>query len=283
MTSLNRMMTFAVLCRARSSSAAARASAFTTRRAYSLPAFHRSEIVGFVAGFGTTFAAIPDLVKMIKRRSSQGINPTMASIMAVFQIAWIYYGLLTVASRDRLERRRRGDQLVDRVGLPELLPQRTESGRRAVAGRAPLQRHALCGNFGDPTRSILQDHSREVANVHGTSTPDRTRSAKDRRLRPCTCRAGDRDGAQTVRRCRRRGRHLPRRDRTPRRAQSSRNALQAKPYGVVVVGGGIRKPDDLVELFEDVIDLIRRHAPQAAIAFNTNPTTSLDAAQRRMP
>jgi hypothetical protein len=60
-------------------------------------------------------------------------------------------------------------------------------------------------------------------------------------------------------------------------------ALQAKAYGVVVVGGGIRKPDDLVELFEDVIELIRRHAPQAAIAFNTNPTTSLDAAQRRMP
>jgi len=59
-------------------------------------------------------------------------------------------------------------------------------------------------------------------------------------------------------------------------------ALQAKPYGVVVVGGGIRKPDDLVELFEDVIDLIRRHAPQAAVAFNTNPTTSLDAAQRRL-
>jgi hypothetical protein len=58
------------------------------------------------------------------------------------------------------------------------------------------------------------------------------------------------------------------------------NALQAKPYGVVVVGGGIRKPDELVELFEDVIDLIRRHAPQAAIAFNTNPVTSLDAARR---
>ena len=55
------------------------------------------------------------------------------------------------------------------------------------------------------------------------------------------------------------------------------DALQAKPYGVVVVGGGIRK------LFEDVIDLIRRHAPQAAIAFNTNPVTSLDAAERRMP
>jgi hypothetical protein len=61
------------------------------------------------------------------------------------------------------------------------------------------------------------------------------------------------------------------------------NALQTKPYGVVVVGGGIRKPDDLVELFEDVIDLIRRHAPQAAVAFNTNPMTSVDAAKRRMP
>jgi hypothetical protein len=61
------------------------------------------------------------------------------------------------------------------------------------------------------------------------------------------------------------------------------SALKAKPYRVVVVGGGIRKPDDLVELFEDVITLIRRHAPQAAIAFNTNPITSLDAAKRRMP
>jgi len=61
------------------------------------------------------------------------------------------------------------------------------------------------------------------------------------------------------------------------------NVLKAKPYGVVVVGGGIRKPDELVELFEDVIDLIRRHAPQAAIAFNTNPMTSFEAATRRMP
>ena len=34
---------------------------------------------------------------MLKRWSSQGINPTMASIMAVFQIAWIYYGLLVVS------------------------------------------------------------------------------------------------------------------------------------------------------------------------------------------
>ena len=62
------------------------------------PRFQRSEIVGLVAGFGTTFAAMPDLVSMLKRRSSAGINPRMAGIMGVFQIAWIYYGLL-IASR----------------------------------------------------------------------------------------------------------------------------------------------------------------------------------------
>ena len=35
-----------------------------------LPRFQRSEIFGFVAGFGTTFAAVPDLAAMLKRRSS---------------------------------------------------------------------------------------------------------------------------------------------------------------------------------------------------------------------
>jgi MtN3 and saliva related transmembrane protein len=63
-----------------------------------VPRFQRSEILGLVAGFGTTFAAVPDLVAMLKRRSSAGMNPRMAGIMGVFQIAWVYYGLL-IASR----------------------------------------------------------------------------------------------------------------------------------------------------------------------------------------
>jgi uncharacterized protein with PQ loop repeat len=63
-----------------------------------IPSFSRSEVLGFVAGLGTTFAAVPDLLAMLKRRSSQGMNPTMASIMGVFQILWVYYGLL-IASR----------------------------------------------------------------------------------------------------------------------------------------------------------------------------------------
>jgi uncharacterized protein with PQ loop repeat len=52
------------------------------------------EIIGFVAGFGTTFAALPDLIAMLKRQSSQGMNPTMAAIMGIFQIVWVYYGFL---------------------------------------------------------------------------------------------------------------------------------------------------------------------------------------------
>ena len=62
------------------------------------PRFQRSEVFGFVAGLGTTFAALPDLIGMLKRRSSKGMNPRMAGIMGVFQIGWIYYGLL-IASR----------------------------------------------------------------------------------------------------------------------------------------------------------------------------------------
>jgi MtN3 and saliva related transmembrane protein len=57
-----------------------------------------SEIVGFLAGLGTTFAAVPDLIAMFRRRSSVGMNPRMGAIMGAFQTLWIYYGLL-IASR----------------------------------------------------------------------------------------------------------------------------------------------------------------------------------------
>ena len=63
-----------------------------------VPSLRRSEIVGLVAGFGTTFAALPDLIAMLRRRSSAGMNPRMAGIMCIFQVGWVYYGLL-IASR----------------------------------------------------------------------------------------------------------------------------------------------------------------------------------------
>jgi uncharacterized protein with PQ loop repeat len=97
MTSLNRMMTCAALVRGALVLGGCANLGIHDTQSLLAPSLHRSEIVGFIAGFGTTFAAIPDLVTMIRRRSSKGINPTMASIMAVFQIAWIYYGLLIVS------------------------------------------------------------------------------------------------------------------------------------------------------------------------------------------
>jgi MtN3 and saliva related transmembrane protein len=63
-----------------------------------IPNLQRSEVFGFIAGLGTTFAAVPDLLAMLRRRSSAGMNPRMAAIMGVFQILWVYYGLL-IASR----------------------------------------------------------------------------------------------------------------------------------------------------------------------------------------
>jgi MtN3 and saliva related transmembrane protein len=43
-------------------------------RSLLIPRFQRSEIFGFVAGLGTTFAAVPDLVAMFRRRSSLGME-----------------------------------------------------------------------------------------------------------------------------------------------------------------------------------------------------------------
>ncbi len=62
-----------------------------------IPHLRRSEIFGFLAGLGTTFAAVPDLLAMLRRRSAAGMNPRMAAIMSVFQILWVYYGLLILS------------------------------------------------------------------------------------------------------------------------------------------------------------------------------------------
>ena len=52
-----------------------------------IPSFQRSEVVGFVA----------DLIAMLRRRSTAGMNPRMVAIMGAFQILWIYYGLLILS------------------------------------------------------------------------------------------------------------------------------------------------------------------------------------------
>ena len=57
-------------------------------------------------------------------------------------------------------------------------------------------------------------------------------------------------------------------------------ALQARSWDCVLVGGGIRQPEEQLELFESIINLIRRHAPRAAIAFNHTPRDLADTAAR---
>jgi hypothetical protein len=58
------------------------------------------------------------------------------------------------------------------------------------------------------------------------------------------------------------------------------HTLRARPWQCVVIGGGLRKSEDQLELFEQIINLVRRHAPGAAIAFNSTPTDTFDAAAR---
>lgn len=54
-------------------------------------------------------------------------------------------------------------------------------------------------------------------------------------------------------------------------------ALGARPRECVVIGGGVRHDPELLEL---VVGLVRRHTPDAAIAFNSTPADTFAAAAR---
>ena len=56
--------------------------------------------------------------------------------------------------------------------------------------------------------------------------------------------------------------------------------LKAQTYDCVVIGAGIRLPPHSLSMFEAVINAVHRAAPNAAIAFNTRPEDSADAAAR---
>ncbi|WKX19827.1 MULTISPECIES: hypothetical protein [unclassified Streptomyces] len=58
------------------------------------------------------------------------------------------------------------------------------------------------------------------------------------------------------------------------------DALRARPWECVTVGGGLRDADDRAELLERVVNLVRRHAPGAAVAFNSTPVDTYEAAAR---
>ena len=56
--------------------------------------------------------------------------------------------------------------------------------------------------------------------------------------------------------------------------------VRSTNYECVVIGAGVRLPPRNLALFEVVINAIRKVAPGVAIAFNTRPDDSADAAAR---
>jgi hypothetical protein len=56
--------------------------------------------------------------------------------------------------------------------------------------------------------------------------------------------------------------------------------LASASYDCVVIGGGLRLPPRSLMLFEVVVNAVHRAAPGAAIAFNTRPEDTADAAAR---
>jgi hypothetical protein len=56
--------------------------------------------------------------------------------------------------------------------------------------------------------------------------------------------------------------------------------LGATSYDCVVIGGGLRLPPKSLLLFEVLVNAVHRAAPGAAIAFNTRPQDTADAAAR---
>lgn len=57
-------------------------------------------------------------------------------------------------------------------------------------------------------------------------------------------------------------------------------AIREQPWDCVLVGGGVRKDEELLELFELVVNLSRRLAPDAAIVFNRDLSDIVEAAMR---
>ena len=56
--------------------------------------------------------------------------------------------------------------------------------------------------------------------------------------------------------------------------------LASATYGCVVIGGGLRLPPNSLGLFERVVNAVHKGAPKAAIAFNTHPEDTAEAAGR---
>ncbi|TPN57527.1 hypothetical protein FJ976_03555 [Mesorhizobium sp. B1-1-9] len=62
-----------------------------------------------------------------------------------------------------------------------------------------------------------------------------------------------------------------------------KRTLSDATYDCVVIGGGLRLPPKGLPLFETVVNIVHKAAPNAAIAFNTRPEDTVEAAARQLP
>ena len=58
--------------------------------------------------------------------------------------------------------------------------------------------------------------------------------------------------------------------------------LLSAQYDCVVIGAGLRLPPKSLHLFELVVNIVHKAAPGAAIAFNTRPEDTAEAAARHL-
>jgi len=58
--------------------------------------------------------------------------------------------------------------------------------------------------------------------------------------------------------------------------------LNGAAYDCVVIGAGLRLPPKSLALFETVVNIVHKAAPNAVIAFNTRPEDTADAAARQL-
>jgi len=57
-------------------------------------------------------------------------------------------------------------------------------------------------------------------------------------------------------------------------------ALREESFDCIVIGAGLREPKERLLMFEKVLNLVHRLAPDAAICFNTTPADTAEAVQR---
>jgi hypothetical protein len=57
-------------------------------------------------------------------------------------------------------------------------------------------------------------------------------------------------------------------------------ALRARSFDCIVIGTGLREPPEHLLLFEGILNLVHRLAPDASIAFNSTPADTAEAVRR---